>query len=151
MDLSIVIPMFEEEGNAALLHGRIASALDELRDLETEIIYINDGSRDNTLEELKKISLEDNRVTVLDLRRNYGQTAAMSAGFDRAAGRVIVAMDGDLQNDPSDIPMLLDELEKGFDVVSGWRKDRKDNSLMRTFPSRIANWLIGRVTGVKAR
>lgn len=149
MDLSIVIPMFEEEGNAALLHGKITSALDKLKGLETEIIYINDGSRDRTLEELKKIALEDARVTILDLRRNYGQTAAMSAGFDRAGGRVIVAMDGDLQNDPSDIPMLLDELEKGFDVVSGWRKDRKDNSLMRTFPSRIANWLIGRVTGVR--
>lgn len=149
MDLSIVVPMYEEEENAALLHGRISAALNALEELESEIIYVNDGSRDQTLEKLKDIALGDPRVTVLDLRRNYGQTAAMSAGFDRAAGNVIVAMDGDLQNDPSDIPMLLEELEKGFDVVSGWRKERKDNSLMRTFPSRIANWLIGRVTGVR--
>ena len=141
--------MFEEEGNAALLHKRISAALDGLLDWESEIIYINDGSADQTLDVLKKIAEQDSRVTVLDLRRNYGQTAAMSSGFDRAVGKIIVAMDGDLQNDPSDIPMLLDELEKGFDVVSGWRKERKDNSLMRTFPSRIANWLIGRVTGVK--
>ncbi len=149
MDLSIVVPMYEEEENAALLHGRISAALNALEELESEIIYVNDGSRDQTLEKLKDIALGDPRVTVLDLRRNYGQTAAMSAGFDRAAGNIIVAMDGDLQNDPSDIPMLLEELEKGFDVVSGWRKERKDNSLMRTFPSRIANWLIGRVTGVR--
>ena len=141
--------MFEEEGNAALLHGRISAALDGLSDRESEIIYINDGSADQTLDVLKRIAEQDSRVIVLDLRRNYGQTAAMSAGFDRAAGKIIVAMDGDLQNDPSDIPMLLDALEKGFDVVSGWRKERKDNSLMRTFPSRIANWLIGWVTGVK--
>ena len=149
MDLSIVVPMYEEEGNAAMLHERITSVLDTLAELESEIIYINDGSRDRTLAELKKISHFDPRVTVLDLRRNFGQTAAMSAGFDRAEGAVIVAMDGDLQNDPSDIPMLLEELDKGFDVVSGWRKERKDNSLMRTFPSRVANWLIGRVTGVR--
>ncbi|MFH1963945.1 MAG: glycosyltransferase family 2 protein [Acidobacteriota bacterium] len=149
MDLSIVVPMYEEEGNAALLHEQISAVLDDLKGLEAEIIYINDGSADQTLEELKKAAQQDPRVTVLDLRRNYGQTAAMSAGFDRARGEVIVAMDGDLQNDPSDIPILLEELEKGFDVVSGWRKDRKDNSLMRTFPSWIANWLIGQVTGVK--
>ena len=149
MDLSIVVPMYEEEGNAALLHEQISAVLDDLKGLEAEIIYINDGSADRTLEELKKAAQQDSRVTVLDLRRNYGQTAAMSAGFDRASGKIIVAMDGDLQNDPSDIPILLEELEKGFDVVSGWRKDRKDNSLMRTFPSRIANWLIGQVTGVK--
>jgi len=149
MDLSIVIPMYEEEGNARILQERLTSALDDLQDLECEIIYVNDGSRDKTLDELRKIALEDSRVTVLDLRRNYGQTAAMSAGFDRASGMVIVAMDGDLQNDPADIRMLFEELENGYDVVSGWRKNRKDNSLMRTFPSRVANWLIGMVTGVK--
>ncbi len=144
-----MVPMFEEEENAAILHGQISAALDGLLNQESEIIYINDGSTDQTLDVLKKIAEQDSRVTVLDLRRNYGQTAAMSAGFDQAGGKIIIAMDGDLQNDPSDIPKLLDELDKGFDVVSGWRKERKDNSLMRTFPSRIANWLIGRVTGVK--
>jgi len=150
MDLSIVVPMYEEEGNAARLHEQISAVLDnELRTLESEIIYINDGSRDRTLEVLRDATNLDPRVTILDLRRNYGQTAAMSAGFDRASGEIIVAMDGDLQNDPADIPILLEELGKGFDVVSGWRKNRKDNSLMRTFPSRIANWLIGRVTGIR--
>lgn len=149
MDLSIVIPMYEEEENVRILHERIKSSLDELQELQSEIIYVNDGSKDRTLEELKKIARQDRRVTVLDLRRNYGQTAAMSAGFDRASGEIIVAMDGDLQNDPADIRMLLEELENGYDVVSGWRKNRKDNSLMRTFPSRVANWLIGVVTGVK--
>lgn len=149
MDLSIVVPMFDEEKNVSLLHGRIAESLDRLTGLEAEIIFINDGSRDETLRELKQLADSDPRTTVLDLRRNYGQTAAMSAGFDYASGKVIVAMDGDLQNDPADIPILLEELEKGFDVVSGWRKSRKDNSLLRTFPSRVANYLIGKVTGVR--
>ncbi len=148
LDLSLVIPMYEEEQNAPILHERIATALDAL-DLTSEIIYINDGSGDGTLEQLQKIHETDDRVVVIDLRRNFGQTAAMSAGFDYAQGEIIIAMDGDLQNDPADIAKLLAKIDEGYDVVSGWRVKRQDDLLLRKIPSQIANWLIGRVTHVK--
>lgn len=148
IDLSIVIPMLNEEENIKQLHQQIKEVLKTLT-YQTEIIYINDGSTDSTLDYLREIANQDDRVRILDLRRNFRQTAALSAGFDYSSGEVIITMDGDLQNDPSDIPKLISKLQEGFDVVSGWRVDRKDSLLTRTIPSRIANWIIGKVTGIR--
>jgi glycosyltransferase involved in cell wall biosynthesis len=147
MTLSIVIPLFNEEENIKELHEKLKKTLDSLNK-EYEILFIDDGSTDKTLSILEEIQAHDKRVLVLSLRRNFGQTAAFAAGFDFARGDVIFTMDGDLQNDPADIPKLL-ELMKDNDLVSGWRKKRKDPFLTRRLPSRIANWLISNVTGVK--
>lgn len=146
MTISIVIPLYNEEENVRELHARLKPVMDSLGD-EYEIIFIDDGSVDNTLPLLQEIQAADNNVTVLSLRRNFGQTAAFAAGFDYSRGDVIVTMDGDLQNDPKDIPKLL-ELMKDNDLVSGWRKKRKDPFLSRRLPSLIANSLISKVTGV---
>ena len=147
MTVSIVIPLYNEEENVDILHQRTKEAVDQLG-LEYEILYIDDGSTDRTLSKLEEIQAKDKRVVVLSLRRNFGQTAAFAAGFDFARGDVVVTMDGDLQNDPKDIPKLL-ELIKDHDLVSGWRKKRKDPFFTRRLPSMIANWVIGKVTGVK--
>jgi len=147
MTLSIVIPVFNEEENIRLLHERLKTVLDPLNK-EYEMLFVDDGSTDNTLSLLEEIQAKDQRVIVLSLRRNFGQTAAFAAGFDFSRGDVVVTMDGDLQNDPADIPKLL-ELIKDNDLVSGWRKKRKDPFFTRRLPSIIANWLISNVTGVK--
>ena len=147
MTLSVVIPLYNEEENIQLLHERLRKALDPLAQ-EYEILFVDDGSTDRTLSLLEKIQADDKRVIVLSLRRNFGQTAAFAAGFDFARGDVVVTMDGDLQNDPTDIPKLL-EMIKDNDLVSGWRKQRKDPFFTRRLPSIIANWLISKVTGVK--
>jgi glycosyltransferase involved in cell wall biosynthesis len=147
MTLSVVIPLYNEEENIQLLHERLRKALDPLAQ-EYEILFVDDGSTDRSLSLLEKIQADDKRVIVLSLRRNFGQTAAFAAGFDFARGDVVVTMDGDLQNDPTDIPKLL-EMIKDNDLVSGWRKKRKDPFFTRRFPSIIANWLISKVTGVK--
>ncbi|OHE56323.1 MAG: glycosyl transferase [Thermodesulfovibrio sp. RBG_19FT_COMBO_42_12] len=147
MTLSIVIPLYNEEENVQILHERLKKALDPL-ETEYEILFVDDGSADGTLPVLEEIQAKDKRVVVLSLRRNFGQTAAFAAGFDFARGDVIVTMDGDLQNDPADIPKLL-ELIKDNDLVSGWRKKRKDPFFRRRLPSMAANWLISNVTGVK--
>ena len=147
MTLSVVIPLYNEEENIQLLHERLRKALDPLAQ-EYEILFVDDGSTDRTLSLLEKIQADDKRVIVLSLRRNFGQTAAFAAGFDFARGDVVVTMDGDLQNDPTDIPKLL-EMIKDNDLVSGWRKKRKDPFFTRRLPSIIANWLISKVTGVK--
>jgi len=147
MTISIVIPVYNEEENIQILHEKLKKVLDPL-DKEYEILFIDDGSTDKTLSILEEIQARDRSVLVLSLRRNFGQTAAFAAGFDFARGDVIVTMDGDLQNDPADIPKLL-ELIKDNDLVSGWRKKRKDPFLTRRLPSKIANWLISNVTGVK--
>ncbi|RPI35038.1 MAG: glycosyltransferase [Nitrospiraceae bacterium] len=146
MAISIVVPLYNEEENVRELHGRLKPVLDSVGD-DYEIIFVDDGSTDNTLSLLEKIQAEDDTVTVLSLRRNFGQTAAFAAGFDYSRGDIIVTMDGDLQNDPNDIPKLL-ELMKDHDLVSGWRKRRKDPFLSRRLPSIIANSLISKVTGV---
>ena len=146
MAISIVVPLYNEEENVRELHARLKPVLDSIGD-EYEIIFVDDGSTDTTLSLLQKIQAEDDTVTVLSLRRNFGQTAAFAAGFDYSRGDVIVTMDGDLQNDPKDIPKLL-ELMKDHDLVSGWRKRRKDPFLSRRLPSIIANSLISKVTGV---
>jgi glycosyltransferase involved in cell wall biosynthesis len=147
MTLSIVIPLYNEEDNVQILHERLNHVLDSLK-LDYEILFIDDGSTDKTFSTLEEIQAKDPRVIVLSLRRNFGQTAAFAAGFDFAHGDVIVTMDGDLQNDPADIPKLL-ELIKDHDLVSGWRKKRKDPFFTRRLPSITANWLISNVTGVK--
>lgn len=147
MTLSIVIPIYNEEENIQILHEKLKEVLDPL-EKEYEILFVDDGSTDRTLSILEEIQAKDKHVVVLSLRRNFGQTAAFAAGFDFARGDVIVTMDGDLQNDPADIPKLL-ELIKGNDLVSGWRKKRKDPFFTRRLPSIAANWLISKVTGVK--
>ena len=147
VDLSIVIPIYNEEENLPILYEKLKEVLDKLGK-NYEIIFVNDGSTDRSWEIIKQLAEKDPHVVGVNFRRNYGQTAAMSAGFDMARGEVIITMDGDLQNDPTDIPRLLEEMDKGYDIVSGWRKDRKDAFISRTLPSRIANWLISKVTGV---
>ena len=148
MDLSIIVPIYNEEKNIPDLHAAISAALAGLP-LEYEIILVDDGSKDNSFPLLKNIALEDRMVKVIRLRRNFGQTAAMAAGFDAAAGKVLVPMDGDMQNDPADIPRLMEKIQEGYDVVSGWRKDRMDAFLSRKLPSIIANYVISLMTGIK--
>jgi len=147
VDLSIVVPIYNEEENIPSLHASVSSALAGTP-LRYELILVDDGSSDNSFSLLKKIAAEDPMVKVIRFRRNFGQTAAMAAGFDAASGSVVVPMDGDLQNDPRDIPRLLEKMCEGFDVVSGWRKDRQDTFINRKLPSMIANGLISRMTGV---
>jgi glycosyltransferase involved in cell wall biosynthesis len=144
--ISIVVPLYNEEENVRELHGRLKEVLDGLGS-EYELIFIDDGSTDGTLPLLQEMQSGDGRVVVLSLRRNFGQTAAFAAGFDYARGDVIVTMDGDLQNDPKDIPRLIDMIREN-DIVSGWRKSRKDPFFSRRLPSLIANRLISKVTGV---
>ena len=148
LPLSIVIPVYNEEGNLEALHREIKETCDAL-DRGYEIIFIDDGSRDGSFRMLAALQKKDRRVKVLRLRKNFGQTAALSAGFDYARGRVIVSLDADLQNDPHDIPRLLAKIEEGFDIVNGWRRKRKDRFLTRRLPSVLANWLIARITGIK--
>jgi len=147
MDLSVVVPLFNEEENVEELTLRILTSL-ENTELLFEVLFVDDGSTDGTVDRLKTIAASDGRVRAIQLRRNYGQTPAMRAGIQHAKGTTIVTMDGDLQNDPDDIPALLAKLEEGYDLVAGWRFDRKDPFLSRRLPSKIANWIIGRVTGV---
>lgn len=147
MDLSVVIPIYCEEDNIKPLYAAITAALDPTG-LQYEIICVDDGSGDTSFQILKELASEDPRLRVIRFRRNFGQTAAMAAGFEAARGAVIVPMDGDLQNDPADIPLLLAKMNEGYDVVSGWRKERQDTFINRKLPSMIANGLISRFTDV---
>jgi glycosyltransferase involved in cell wall biosynthesis len=147
-DLSIVVPIYNEAESLPLLLDAISNSLADLP-LSYETICVDDGSTDGSAEILRQQALSRPHLRAVLLRRNYGQTPAMAAGFNYAIGRVIITLDGDLQNDPTDIPRLLDKLNEGYDLVSGWRKNRQDAALTRLLPSRIANWIIGRVTGVK--
>lgn len=146
-ELSIVVPIYNEEENVEPLVRSIEKVMGSLG-RPWELIFVDDGSTDETFEKLQAICPRQKAIRVIRLRRNFGQTAAMSAGFDHARGGVIITMDGDLQNDPDDIPALLKSLEEGYDIVNGWRRERKDVWLTKVLPSRIANWLIGRMTGV---
>jgi dolichol-phosphate mannosyltransferase len=145
MKYSIVIPVYNEEGNLEPLHAQIVAIAPHLQG-DLEVLYVNDGSRDGSAEELRRVAASDSRAKVIRFGRNFGQTAAMAAGFEHAEGDVIIPMDADLQNDPADIPRLIAKLNDGYDVVSGWRKDRQDDSVRSLF-SRFANRLIGYVTG----
>src|SRR6267142_2212906 len=146
--LSIVVPLFNEAGTIDELHRRLAAVL-FLIDQSSEIVYVDDGSSDGTTEALTAIATRDPQVRVIRLARNYGQTAALAAGFDAADGDVIVAMDGDLQHEPEEIPKLLAKLYEGYDIVSGWREQRVDNLWTRRLPSKIANWLMAKLSGVE--
>jgi glycosyltransferase involved in cell wall biosynthesis len=145
--LSVVIPAYNEEENVPILYKKLKKVLDSLGE-DYEIIFVDDGSTDGTYQRLKQLAEKDSRLKIIRFKRNYGQTAAMSAGFEHAKGDVIVTLDADLQNDPEDIPLLLEKLKEGYHVVSGWRKDRKDPFLSRRLPSMIANWLISKITSV---
>jgi len=145
--VSVVIPVYNEEESAELLCRRLHESLSSIG-RSYEIILVDDGSSDKTWDVLTRMSREIPGLVLIRFRRNYGQTAAMSAGFDAALGEVVVTLDADLQNDPADIPLLLERIDQGFDVVSGWRKDRKDAFINRLLPSMIANGLISRITGV---
>lgn len=147
LEVSVFLPVYNEEDNIDRLNVKLTDALEALG-RSYEVIYIDDGSTDGSLARLRDIAARDARVRVISLRRNYGQTAAMSAGIDYARGSVLIPMDADLQNDPADIGRLLDKLDEGYDVVSGWRKDRKDKWLTRRLPSRLANTLISKLSGV---
>jgi glycosyltransferase involved in cell wall biosynthesis len=148
LDLSVVVPLYNEEESLPYLVEQLTDALRPSGE-RFELVLVNDGSSDSTAEVLEQLSHQVPELVAVLLRKNYGQTAAMAAGFDVAQGDVIVSLDGDLQNDPADIPMLLAKLREGYDLVSGWRHQRQDAALQRKLPSRIANRLIGRVTGVK--
>jgi glycosyltransferase involved in cell wall biosynthesis len=147
VDLSIVVPIYNEEENISALYDKVTSAL-AASGLKYELILVDDGSRDKSFSLLKMVAAKDPRVKVIRFRRNFGQTAAMAAGFNAAAGDVVVPMDGDLQNDPADIPLLMDKINEGFDVVSGWRKERQDTFINRKLPSMLANGIISMLTGV---
>jgi len=145
--LSILLPVYNEDENLVRLHAKVISALERLG-YSFEVIYVDDGSTDHSSELLEMFAAKDQRVRVIAFRRNYGQTAAMAAGIDAARGDVLVPMDADLQNDPADIERLLSKLEEGYDVVSGWRKDRQDAYFIRVLPSKVANGLISKISGV---
>lgn len=148
MDLSLVIPIYNEAENIPLLISAITNSLKDTG-FTYEIICIDDGSMDGSINVLKSIAISNPHVKAIILRRNYGQTPAMAAGFENATGKIIITLDGDLQNDPADIPLLVSKLEEGYDLVSGWRKNRQDDTLTRLLPSKIANLIISKITGVK--
>jgi glycosyltransferase involved in cell wall biosynthesis len=144
---SIVVPFHNEEDNVTVLYARLKQVMEQVGD-SFELVLVDDGSSDKTYKLLEEIAAVDSRVLVVKLRRNFGQTSALAAGFDHASGEYILAMDGDLQHDPNEIPNFLEKLEEGYDVVSGWRKERIDNFVMRRIPSRCANWLMAKLSGV---
>ncbi|SDF35760.1 glycosyltransferase family 2 protein [Terriglobus roseus] len=145
---SIVVPFHDEEENVTTLYDQLKNVMEHVGD-RFEIIFVDDGSRDRTYRLLEEIAAVDSRVLVIKLRRNFGQTSALAAGFDNAQGDFVLAMDGDLQHDPSEIPNFLAKLEEGYDVVSGWRAQRLDSFVLRRIPSRLANWMVAKLSGVK--
>jgi len=145
---SVVVPFHNEADSVLALHGQIVEAMEALKQ-PFEMIFVNDCSTDGTERMLRDLATADHRIILVNLKRNYGQTPALAAGFDYATGEVIISMDGDLQHDPADIPALLRKLEEGYDLVSGWREKRVDNWLLRRLPSKIANWLMAKLSGVE--
>ncbi len=149
IDISVVVPVFNEQENLRQLYKEIIGTMNgRLASSSYEIVFVDDGSGDESFDVLKELAATDKRVRVIRFRRNFGQTAALSAGFEHSRGEIIIPMDADLQNDPADIPMLIDKLNEGYDIVSGWRKKRQDKALSRRLPSQIANYIIRRVTFV---
>ena len=147
MDLSVIVPFYNEEDNIRGMHEALCAALAPL-ELDYEIIFVDDGSSDRTFRLARELAAQDPHLRVIKFRKNYGQTPAMMAGIDNARGDILITMDGDLQNDPADIPHFLDKIREGYDIVVGWRHKRQDKLITRKIPSRIANYLIGKVTGV---
>src|SRR3972149_9648756 len=150
MDLSVVIPVFNEEESVKHLYAAVTKALVDLK-RPYEILLVDDGSKDHTYKNALALARSDSRLKIIKLIRNYGQTTALHAGFQNAKGKVIVTMDGDLQNDPDDIPVMLNKMDEGYDIVLGWRHDRKDFFISRKLPSKIANWLVRKVTGIPVK
>jgi len=150
MDLSVVIPVYNEEESVKFLYEAVTKALSDLK-RPYEILLVDDGSKDNTYKNALTLAKSDSRFKIIKLKRNYGQTTALHAGFQNAKGKVIVTMDGDLQNDPDDIPVMLNKMDEGYDIVLGWRHDRKDFFISRRLPSKIANWLVRKVTGIPVK
>jgi len=148
--LSIVVPIHNEEPSILPLYDQLTSVLFQIRQ-PYEIIFVDDASIDRSYELLANLVQTDQRLKVIRLRRNFGQTAALSAGFDEARGKIIIAMDGDLQHAPEDIPALLKKIDEGYDIASGWRKERLDNAITRKIPSRIANWMMSKASGIDLR
>jgi glycosyltransferase involved in cell wall biosynthesis len=146
-EISVVVPLLNEASNIGPLYEQITQTLSD--EYSYEIIFVDDGSSDDSFAVLTDVQKDDNQVRVIRFRKNFGQTAALSAGFAHSRGKFIIAIDADLQNDPADIPKMIAKLDEGFDVVSGWRKKRHDNAITRLLPSVIANWLISKITGVK--
>ena len=146
--ISIIIPVYNETESIGFLLDEVISVM-KANKLHFELIVVNDGSKDNTLQVLKELTIKIKELVVISLRKNYGQTAAMSAGFDNSKGDIVITLDGDLQNDPNDIPKLISEINKDYDLICGWRFDRKDKLINRKIPSKIANKLIAKVTGLK--
>ncbi|MEI7616951.1 MAG: glycosyltransferase family 2 protein [Actinomycetota bacterium] len=146
--LTVVIPVYNERENISYLYENLNKVLPTL-DKEYEVILIDDGSTDGTFNELVKIHEQNSNYKILKFRKNFGQTPAMSAGFDYANGEIIITLDADLQNDPQDIPLLIEKMNEGYDIVSGWRINRQDKAVTRKLPSKIANWLIAKLTGVR--
>src|SRR5438477_3233769 len=144
---SVVVPFHNEQENITVLYDRLKAVMEASGD-SFELVFVDDGSNDGTFSLLREIAGVDSRVTVVRLRRNFGQTSALAAGFDHARGEYIIAMDGDLQHDPADIPIFLEKISEGFDIVSGWRKNRIDNFWLRRIPSRCANWVMAKLSGV---
>ena len=146
--ISIIVPVFNESESIGFLLDEVINVM-SFHKYNFELIVVNDGSKDNTHQVLKQLTFKIKELSVISLRKNYGQTAAMSAGFDNSKGDIVITLDGDLQNDPNDIPILISEINNGYDLICGWRFDRKDKLINRKIPSKIANKLIGRVTGLK--
>ena len=144
---SIVVPFHNEEDNVTALYDRVKLVMEQVGE-SFEMVFVDDGSRDRTYRMLEEIAAVDSRVLVIKLRRNFGQTSALAAGFDHAQGEYLISMDGDLQHDPDEIPNFITRLEEGYDVVSGWRSQRGDNLILRRIPSRCANWIMARISGV---
>jgi glycosyltransferase involved in cell wall biosynthesis len=147
IDCSVVVPLYNEAPVVNELYSRLTKTMNETG-LYYELVFVDDGSSDNTLELIKNITSKDNKVIGIELRRNFGQTPALAAGFDVARGQIIISMDGDLENFPEEIPNFIEKINAGYDVVSGWRKQRADNLIMRKIPSRVANWLASKISGV---
>jgi len=147
MEISVIVPFYNEEACIEDMYNALIDALVPTGH-SFELLFVDDGSKDATFAKAREIALKDSRLRVVKFRRNYGQTPAMAAGIDHAQGRILVTMDGDLQNDPTDIPLFLEKMDEGYDIVVGWRHNRQDKLITRKIPSKIANWIIGKVTGV---
>jgi len=147
VNLSIIVPLYNEEKNVDLLYRSIVQFIDPLG-IHYEMLFVDDGSRDGTFLLARQLAENDRRLRVIKFRKNYGQTAAMAAGIEYAGGKILITMDGDLQNDPADIPKFIEKINEGYDIVCGWRHKRQDKLISRRIPSVVANWLIGKITGV---
>ncbi len=148
LSYSVVVPLYNEQENVPQLYVKIIDVMDGVGE-PYEIVFIDDGSKDGTFRQLSEIARDDDRVVVLQLRRNFGQTAALKAGFDHSRGEIIISMDGDLQHDPAEIPLFIEKMQEGYDIVSGWRVERTDHWLMRRFPSMVANWIMAKLSRVE--